>query len=65
MINEGKALVSFFCGLIKMASKVAGVSFGVVVLVTMFSSGCSDGKNQQLTYDNWHLMLEGEWMVKL
>ena len=48
-----------------MASKMAGVSLGVVVLVTFFSSGCLDGKNQQLTYDNWHLMLEGEWMVKL
>lgn len=47
-----------------MASKMAGVSLGVVVLLTLFSLGCSDGKNQQLTYDNWHLMLEGEWMVK-
>lgn len=42
----------------------AGV-YGFVVFIVLISSGCTAGETQQLSYENWGQMLEGEWMVKL
>ena len=43
----------------------AGVVLSVLLICFLLSSGCLAGKNQQLSYENWHQMLEGEWMIKL
>lgn len=43
----------------------AGGAFSVLLICFLLTPGCLTGKNQQLSYENWHQMLEGEWMVKL
>ena len=48
-----------------MASNMAaGIACSFVFMV-LVSPGCLAGKNQQLSYESWDRMLEGEWMVKL
>lgn len=42
----------------------AGGAFSVLLICFLLTPGCLTGKNQQLSYENWHQMLEGEWMVK-
>ena len=43
----------------------AGGAFGVLVICFLLTPGCLTGENQKFSYENWHQMLEGEWMVKL
>lgn len=48
-----------------MASKMAArIAHSFVVLIILYIPACLAGENQQLNYENWDRMLEGEWMIK-
>ncbi|XP_068752185.1 thioredoxin-related transmembrane protein 1-like [Montipora capricornis] len=47
-----------------MASNLAAQNFVVFVIGFLLCPGCLAGENEQLSYENWDKMLQGEWMVK-
>ena len=65
MVTKSKQLSHFL-----LAQRVPNMAAGraltsVLLICFLLTPGCLTGKNQQLSYENWHQMLEGEWMVKL
>ena len=64
MVTKRKQLSHFLLAP-RVPNMAAGRAFSVLLICFLLTPGCLSGKNQPLSYENWHQMLEGEWMIKL